>query len=220
VTWIKLCGVTRPSDIAAVNEALPDFVGFVFVASSRRQVDAAQAVGLRRLLDRRITAVGVFRDAPVEFVAELVSRRLIDWVQLHGGESSDYLHQLRSQVEVPIIKAVAVTAWADVSTPDTPDPTCPTDSAYPADYLLFDRAGGGSGRSFDHSLIAQARAQGRLPAKPYFIAGGLNLDNLNTALELQPTGVDISSGAETAGRKDPDKILRLVRAVRAGSAAD
>jgi phosphoribosylanthranilate isomerase len=218
VIRIKICGLTRPDDVAALNRAGGDqadlvLAGFVFAPGSRRLVTADQAHDLRRRLDRRITAVGVFRDAPVELVAELVEAGTIDWAQLHGAEPADYIRRLKALVDVPVVKAVAVAGPADLAVPETADPDRPTDPGHPADYLLFDHPGGGSGHSFDLAWIDQARAAGRLPAKPFFIAGGLREDNLARALARHPYGVDLSSGAETNGRKDPDKISRLVRAV-------
>jgi phosphoribosylanthranilate isomerase len=213
VTRIKICGVNRAEDAVPINEALPDFAGFVFVGSSRRAVEPAHAAALRQLIDPRVVLVGVFRDAPVEFVADLVAEGTVDFAQLHGAESAEYIRDLKARVNVPVIKAVSVTSLADVATPTAPDPEWPTDPNHPADCLLFDNGTGGTGATFDLALIGEARALGRLPSKPFFIAGGVGLDNLDDVLKLRPYGVDISSGAETDGVKDPAKIKALVAAV-------
>jgi phosphoribosylanthranilate isomerase len=213
VTRIKLCGITRPADAAALNEALPDFAGFVFAESSRRRVTPAQAAALRRLLDPRIVTVGVFVDQPLDLAASLVQDEVIDLVQFHGTETAADIAALKAMVTVPVIKAVSVTTLADVTTPTTPDPENPADPAHPADCLLFDHGKGGTGHSFDLDLIRQAKAAGTLTSKPFFIAGGLNESNLPAALALNPYGVDISSGAETNGQKDPTKIAHLVALV-------
>jgi phosphoribosylanthranilate isomerase len=216
VTRIKICGISRAEDAVPINAAMPDFAGFVFVESSRRYVEPEHAAGLRDVIDPRVVTVGVFRDHPAEFVADLVERGVIDFAQLHGAESAAYIRQLKTLINVPVIKAVSVTSLADVATPNRPDPECPTDPDHPADALLFDHGAGGTGAVFDLDLIEQARALGRLPRKPFFIAGGVGEDNLAEVLSHKPYGVDISSGAETGGVKDPEKIARLVAAVVKG----
>ena len=241
MTWIKICGLTRPQDAVVVNQVRPDFVGFVFAPDSRRRLTVEQAVELRAAIDPAVASVGVFRDAAAESIAELFERGVIGWAQLHGQESAAFIVRLRLLAPVPVIKAVSVRDLASVTWPpavldrpaarpaqlgdspaDSPtDPTPPpTDPAFPADCLLFDHGPGGTGRSFDLGLIDQARALGRLPRRPFFIAGGVGLDNLADVLRRRPDGVDVSSGAETDRRKDPEKIRRLVDLVRAEPAGD
>jgi len=205
--------VTRPEEIEAINRAQPDFVGFVF-AESRRRVTPRQAAALRALIAPDVVTVGVFRDAPAPEIAELVGAGVIGVAQLHGHESAEAVRQLHELVAVPVIKAVSVSGLASVSVPTPADPGRATDPAFPADWILFDHGPGGTGRSFDLGLIDRARALGLLPAKPFFIAGGLGLGNLNEVLRRLPYGVDVSSGAESDGVKDPDKVRRLVELVR------
>jgi len=197
---IKICGVFMPEDIDAVNEALPDYTGFVF-APSRRQISAAQGHALRAWLDRRILAVGVFVDAVIADIAALCREGVIDMVQLHGNEDADYIERLKDKADVPVIKAVRVQNTAQIEEAQQ----------FACDYLLLDtyakNSMGGSGRSFDWSLIPPLY-------KPYFIAGGIDVANINKAVELKPYCIDISSGAETNGLKDYKKIAELVRKVR------
>lgn len=183
---IKICGLSRAQDIAYVNEALPDYVGFVF-AESRRQVTLAQAKALKAQLDARIQAVGVFVDADPSLVQQALDEGIIDLVQLHGNENDAYI----AHIAAPVIKALRV---------GEPIPR-------QADYLLFDSAIAGSGQTFDWS---------RLPAtdRPFFLAGGIDAGNVAAAKALSPFGIDVSSGVETDGCKDREKILDLVRRVR------
>ena len=190
---IKICGLTRPEDIACVNRLLPDYIGFVFWLRSRRLVTRQQAAQLKAMLSPEIRAVGVFVNAPMEEVAGLLAEGIIDMAQLHGEESEE---------DKPIIKAVKVHGRQDVE--------AWLGSA--ADYLLFD-SGMGSGQTFDWSLLEGVK-------RPYFLAGGLGPENLEQVLiQDGPYGVDLSSSLETDGRKDPEKmrrVMELVRSVRIG----
>lgn len=202
---IKICGLSRLEDIDAVNQVLPDLIGLVF-APSKRQVGFEQARELKARLDPRITAVGVFVDAPLERIVRLYEAGVIQMAQLHGHENAALVDALRQRYGIPVIKTVQVRALG-VEGVNVAQPT--------ADYLLFD-SGAGSGEPFDWSLLAQVRAQ--LPPAalktPWFLAGGLDLANLHQALALKPWGVDVSSGVETNGLKDSQKISDFVNAVR------
>lgn len=203
MTKIKLCGLRRPEDVDMVNRVLPDFAGFVF-AKGKRQVTPEAARTLRKLLDPEIRAVGVFVKAPVEEAAALANEGTIQCIQLHGDEDEAYIRQLRWRTKAPIIKVLRVkdeTSLKDLERWD-------------CDYFLLDTfAGsqfGGVGKAFDHSLLRQVQ----LP-KPFFLAGGLNPGNVAEAIrECAPYGVDTSSGIETDGYKDEEKIRAFVRAVR------
>ena len=203
MTKIKLCGLRRPEDVAMVNRAMPDFAGFVF-AKGKRQVTPMAARTLGSLLDPEIRAVGVFVKAPVEEVAALVSEGTIQCIQLHGDEDGDYIRQLRWRTKAPLIKVLRVKDEESLKNLDTWD----------CDYFLLDTfAGsqfGGVGKTFDHSLLGQVQFP-----KPFFLAGGLNPDNVAEAIrDYAPYGVDTSSGIETDGYKDEEKIRAFVRAVR------
>lgn len=197
---IKICGLSRLQDIDAVNEALPDYIGFVF-APSPRQVGTMQASALKKTLDRRIQAVGVFVDADIDKVTALALDGVIDMIQLHGHEDALYIRKLKRAVSVPVIKAVRVQCAEQIMEAQPLD----------CDYLLLDTwqkgVQGGSGLTFDWSLIPQG-------IKPYFLAGGLNAQNILRAAQLKPYCLDVSSGAETDGIKDKDKIIKLVQQIR------
>lgn len=196
-TKIKLCGLSRLRDIRAANALRPDFVGFVFALNSRRYVSPQQAKSLKRRLAPGIQAVGVFVDEEVERVAALLGSGVIDLAQLHGAEDNGYIRRLRALTDKPVIQAFRVRSEEDVRRA--------ADSG--ADHILLD-AGAGTGTVFDWRLLRQIR-------RPYFLAGGLGLHNVEKAVEeLHPYGVDVSSGIETDGVKDPDKMAAFVAAVR------
>lgn len=197
MTKIKLCGLTRPEDIAAANALEPDFVGFVFSPKSRRCVTAEQAGALRNRLSPAIRAVGVFVDEEPERVAALLEDGIIDLAQLHGREDENYLERLLALTEKPIIQAFTI---------KTPEDLERAQSSL-ADYILLD-SGAGTGITFDWGLLTSVR-------RPYFLAGGLGPDNVVQAIRtLHPWGVDVSSGIETGGVKDFHKMAAFVAAVR------
>lgn len=188
---IKLCGLFREEDIIYANRAQPDYVGFVF-AESRRKVLPGQAAIWRERLLPGIQVVGVFVNAPAEEIARCAGLCGLDAVQLHGGETEGELQNIRAITGKQIIRAVKVQNRSDVK--------AALDSS--ADYLLFD-SGTGTGKTFDWRLLAGVD-------RPYFLAGGLDEDNLEEARELlHPYCVDLSSGAETGGVKDEGKMRRL-----------
>lgn len=197
---IKLCGMFRDCDMDYMNEAKPDFVGFVF-AKSRRQVTPARADELRSRLLSSIRTVGVFVNSDISFIEPLVRAGIIDAVQLHGDEDENYIKQLKSRVKCDIIRAVRVKTARDIRLAQ----------ASSADYLLLDKYSpdsyGGTGEAFDHSLVKSE--------KPFFLAGGLDSENIQKAIrDTRPFAVDLSSGIETDGVKDRDKIIEIVRRIR------
>ena len=197
MTKIKLCGLTRQEDITAANVLEPDFIGFVFAPKSRRYVTAEQAKALRNHLLPSIQAVGVFVDEEPERVAALLEAGIIDLAQLHGREDEGHLERLRALTGKPIIQAFPI---------KTPNDLERTQSSS-ADYILLD-SGAGTGTTFDWGLLTSVR-------RPYFLAGGLGPDNVVQAVRtLHPWGVDVSSGIETEGRKDKEKMTAFVAAVR------
>jgi phosphoribosylanthranilate isomerase len=197
MTKIKLCGLSRPKDVLAANELAPDYIGFVFWRKSRRFVDYDTAIELKKLLDPKIQAVGVFVDEEPEAVAELLNRNVIDLAQLHGGEDESYINRLRRLTDKPIIKAFRIKTESDIQSAMNST----------ADYILLD-SGAGTGSMFDWELLRGVN-------RPYFLAGGLSPDNAALAVRsLRPYGVDVSSGIETDGLKDKIKMTAFVNAVR------
>ena len=200
MTKIKLCGLSRPEDIQTANELKPDYIGFVFAPQSRRYVAPRQAAQLEEQLDPEIPVVGVFVNESMETISALRECGIIDAAQLHGSEDEDYITALRELTDMPIIKAFRI---------DGPDDIAAAEGSS-ADHVLLD-SGCGTGTAFDWSLLQTIK-------RPYFLAGGLNLDNVQGAVEaLHPYAVDVSSGIETDGVKDPEKMRKFVDAVRGAS---
>ena len=197
MTVIKMCGMTTEEDIRAVNMLLPEYIGFVFYAKSKRSITSEKAALLKKRLHSGIKAVGVFVNEEPRRVAGLLNNGIIDMAQLHGTEGEEYIQCLKSLTSGRIIKAFKVDEDFD---PDAAERS-------PADHILLD-SGAGSGDVFDWSLISGIR-------RPYFLAGGLDQDNVADAIEaVRPYAVDVSSGIETDGHKDKRRMTAFTAAVR------
>lgn len=198
MTKIKFCGLTRTEDIVAANALKPEYIGFVFAPKSKRYVSPQQAALLRARLDPAIKAVGVFVNEPPEAVALLLNENIIDIAQLHGQEDAAYLARLRSLTAKPLWQAFRAETAAGLAAA----------ARSPADMVLLDSGAGGTGTVFNWKLL-----QG-FP-RLYILAGGLDADNAADAVtRLHPYAVDVSSGIETAGKKDPAKMAAFAAAVR------
>ena len=194
---IKLCGLSRKCDIEWANALKPEYIGFVFWSKSKRNVPPEKAKELKDLLSPDIKAVGVFVDEPIENVAKLLNDNIIDIAQLHGGEDEEYIKKLRTLSDKPIIKAFLLKSENDAERAEKST----------ADYILVD-SGTGTGKSFDWELLKNI-------SRPYFLAGGLCCENISQAITaLDPYAVDVSSGIETNGCKDKNKMAAFVAAVR------
>ena len=187
----------RNADIDMANRLHPDYIGFVFAKKSRRYIEMDTAKALKSRLDQDIRAVGVFVDAEIDEITALVNAGIIEMIQLHGSEDVNYLKRLQEHVDVPIIKAVQIRTKEDTKGLES----------IPADLLLLD-AGAGDGKVFDWDLLEDIR-------QPYFLAGGLNPENVGDAVALlHPYGVDVSTGIETDGYKDEAKMRAFINAAR------
>lgn len=201
---IKICGLKRKEDVLYVNEYKPDYIGFIFAKGSKRYITKEQAKELKAMLSPDIVPVGVFVNEEVGKIVEYVKEGVIDVVQLHGNEENEYIEKLRSSIpdKKIIIKAIRVQSKKDVE----------ISLKSLADYLLFDsfsiKQEGGTGMAFDWTLLQDVR-------RPFFLAGGIHLGNLNQALTvLKPYAIDISSGVETDGYKDAMKISMVMDEIR------
>ena len=195
---IKICGLKRLEDVEIVNKYKPDFVGFVF-ADSKRKVTPDLARQMKQNLDDSIQSVGVFVDAAIDEILEIHKRGIIDMAQLHGRESEDYIEKLKkkSNNQLKIINAIEMDDEKDLLEYDNST----------ADYLLFD-SGKGSGKTFDWRLIRKDLK------KEFFLAGGLNYQNISRAInEFDPYAIDLSSSVETNGYKDELKIKKVMEAM-------
>ncbi|MBR3025672.1 MAG: phosphoribosylanthranilate isomerase [Oscillospiraceae bacterium] len=195
-TKIKMCGLSRPEDIAFANEVKPDFIGFVFAEKSSRYITPEKAAELAAKLDKSIVPVGVFVDSDFEEIMHTVNLGAVRIAQLHGNEPEELVKRLQEN-GVPVIRAFQIKSEADVKKAET---SC-------ADHILLD-SGKGSGLTFDWSVLKNAK-------RPYFLAGGLDPQNVSRAVtDLHPYAVDTSSGLETGGVKDRTKMIAFAAAVR------
>ncbi len=197
MTKVKICGLFRPEDILAVNEAKPDYAGFILnFPKSHRSLTLSQAEPLVAMLDCNIRAVGVFVDQPMETV--VAAAPMFSVIQLHGQEDNEYIDTLRRHCpQLEVWKAFKIRTQEDIARAATST----------AQHIVLDN-GYGTGETFDWTLLAAVQ-------RPFFLAGGLQADNLQAAMEnYAPYGVDISSGAETQRKKDREKIHVLVQIVR------
>ena len=197
-TKITICGLKRPEDITYVNEAKPDYCGFIIeFPKSSRNITGDQVRVLTADLRPDIIPVGVFVNASPERVEELLLDGTIQIAQLHGQEDEAYIRRIQKNTGHQVIKAFSVKTVRDIELA----------LQSPADYILLDQGGGGTGKTFDWTLIPEI-------TRPFFLAGGLGPDNLEQAVcMISPYAVDLSSSVETDGVKDRSKILEAVNLV-------
>ena len=193
MTKVKICGLSTAEAVETAVLAGADYIGFVF-AKSKRQVSLEQAHELARLVTGPTKIVGVFVSPSLEDLEQAISQVPLDIVQIHGN----FDEALIPKISVPVIRAIQLSAQeAQVSSQ--------------ADYLLFDAPVAGSGRTFDWDLLKDQKIQ-----QDFFIAGGLTMDNVRQAREtFQPYALDVSSGVETDGHKDIEKIKAFIEGAKA-----
>ncbi len=198
---VKICGIRSMKDVEILNEYLPEYAGFVF-AESRRRVTAAEAAELSCRLDPSVKKVGVFVNHPLEGMLMIYKKASLDVIQLHGDETPMQIARIRTHLpqNVEIWKAVRVKDAGSLAGL----------RGYGADRYVADAyvegEYGGSGRSFNWALVSGSNM---------ILAGGLNPENIEQALDLvRPFAVDVSSGVETDGSKDKEKIREFIRVAR------
>jgi phosphoribosylanthranilate isomerase len=198
--WVKVCGITNEQDAGLAVALGADALGFVFASGSSRQVTPAAAAEIIRRLPRETITVGVFRNERPERVAEIVSEVGLKGAQLHGREPLSEVRWVRKRVPF-VIQAF-----------NAGDAAIASAANGPADIVLIDSPGGGSGKVFDWSLAEGAPGGVRL-----LLAGGLNPENVAEAIRrVRPWGVDVSTGVEASrGKKDPKKLQRFIEAAKA-----
>ncbi len=209
---IKICGITETEHALAASEAGADFIGLVFAASPRRITieKAAQIIDRVRSLKHPPKIVGVFADSDASDVNRIAKILHLDFVQLSGEESWECC----KIVEYPIIKAIHVSSSDSFDSIVQKISTGLSSLPDGKFICLLDtkvgNAHGGTGKTFDWKIAKRICQQFKV-----IIAGGLTPDNVVTLLkETRPFGVDVSSGVETAGKKDVNKIMRFIQAVR------
>ncbi len=196
---IKICGLTRPEDIRIVNDVMPDYAGFILAFGRRRTVSPEKMTELTAELVPGILRTAVFLDQDPAWIEELAARNLMDVIQLHGSESEDVILRLKARTGKMIVKAFRIDSLEDAQRAQES----------PADMVLLDHGNGGSGETFDWSLISPVK-------RDFFLAGGLTPENVTEAISrTRPMAVDVSSGVETNHAKDAGKVLKFVQNVRA-----
>jgi phosphoribosylanthranilate isomerase len=211
---VKICGLAAPEALDAALDAGADMVGFVFFPPSPRHVTFAAARTMGTRVRGRAGKVALTVDADDALLTGIVEALQPDVLQLHGRESPDRVASLKKRFGLPVMKAIAVAAAADLASVEA--------YAQVADRLLFDARApreatrpGGLGNAFDWHLLQDIRT-----GVPFMLSGGLDAANVAEALRItHAPGVDVSSGVErTPGDKDPEKIRVFVRAARAAAA--
>ena len=194
MTKVKICGLSTASAVETACQSGADYIGFVF-AESHRRVSLEQAQKLAALVPATVRKVGVFVSPSLTELQEAILVANLDLVQIHGNFNEDLL----TEIGRPVIRAYQVKgALKDVS--------------QQADYLLFDAPLAGSGQTFDWQTFDRSQIN-----QPFFIAGGLNAGNVQEAIQyFAPYAVDVSSGVETDGQKDLEKIKEFIERVKDG----
>lgn len=194
MTKVKICGLSNIEAVKTAVSAGADYIGFVF-APSKRQVTLEQAAELAKFIPSHIQKVGVFVSPGRAELLEAVDKVGLDFVQVHG----QVVDKLFENLPCGSIQAVQVDEGGHVPNSQ-------------ADYLLFDAPVAGSGQTFDWGQLDTTEL-----AQPFFIAGGLNEDNVARAIQhFSPYAVDVSSGVETDGQKDHEKIRRFIERAKNG----
>ena len=194
MTKVKICGLSTKEAVKTAVSAGADYIGFVF-APSKRQVTLEQAAELAKLIPADVKKVGVFVSPNRKELLEAIEKVGLDLVQIHGQAADDLFENL------PCASIQAVQVDGDGHVPNSQ-----------ADYLLFDAPVAGSGQTFDWGRLDTTEL-----AQPFFIAGGLNENNVARAIQhFSPFAVDVSSGVETDGQKDYEKIRRFIERVKNG----
>jgi len=201
ITKVKICGITNYEDAVAAMDMGADLLGFNFYRKSPRYVPAVKAAEIISALPAFIDVVGVFVDSPLEEIRETASQCQLDWIQLHGGENTEFCRWLAYD-SVKTMKALRIKSADDLRQVDS----------YLTDAILLDAYDptryGGTGLTFDWNIIGHV-------GRRVFLAGGINPGNAAAAVELGVYGIDVCSGVESEpGKKDHKKMKALFDSIR------
>ncbi len=202
--YLKFCGMRRVEDIEYVNKCRPDYVGFILSDGFRRSVDFGTFYELNTYLDKDIKRVGVFVNEPMENILHCGYNKSLDVIQLHGDENEDYIKNLRKNFSGEIWKAVRAKNPEDIE----------REQKKSCEKLLIDsyceNSVGGTGKRINTEIVKSAKIE-----KPFFIAGGITAENIAEIVrDTNPYGIDLSSGIETDGFKDLNKMKNIIRILR------
>lgn len=209
-TRIKLCGFRRETDVTALGGLDVDAVGFILVPGRTRTVAPEQARRLCQALPADVQAVGVMINPSIQEVKSLLETVPLDAIQLHGEESPAFCRTLKKESQLTVIKVFHMEAAGTAPSPEAYAPWI--------DVALLDSSvggvRGGSGTRFAWEEVPAMQDRFRPLGVPVWVAGGVDGDNVTDLLHYAPDGIDVSSGIETAGYKDPVLMRRLVERVR------
>lgn len=206
---LKVCGMREPGNIAAVAALTPDYLGLVFVEGSPRDATGIVTREVLAAIPEGVSTVGVFRDAALEVVCEVVETLGLQAVQLHGSEDERYIEELRKTLQkIQLFRALTVKSREDVAAVQ--------DRPGLVDLFVLDSGSGGSGVPFEWSWLEEYRA-----TTPFLLAGGIGLKNgaaaLQAALKTERCiGIDVNSRLEEqAGLKDIELVRLFIERMRA-----
>ena len=209
---VKICGITTEEAAKTAIESGADFLGFVFYPKSPRYLSLDSASNLIASLPNTIAKVGLLVDPHDEDIEGLIGNKSFDYIQLHGNETPERVEEIKSRhPEIGIIKSLSIARESDVKATEKYN-------SETIDWFLFDAPAanlpGGNGDPFDWNLVKSAQIK-----KPWFLAGGLNADNVQDAIHIaHANGVDVSSGVECEpGKKDLKKIKEFIAAAKNSS---
>lgn len=219
-TRIKICGLRDLAIIRAMHGLDIEAVGFIF-APSKRQVSAEQAAELIAEVrawptltssGRAPLAVGVFVNSDLAALAHAVNTASLDVVQMHGSETAEDCAAAKRELGVQVWKVFHLGRGGESGEVDALQQLHPYKGH--VDAVLIDTVGGGTGTAFDWTVIERYKEAAAKLGVPLYVAGGISLDNVQSLVkEYNPDGVDVSSGVETDGIKDIEKINTFVRKV-------
>lgn len=203
MTFVKICGLKEQAHVETAVESGVNFIGFMF-APSKRTISVEKAMELAKSVPVHVGKVGVFVNEAREVIEQIAKSVPLDYVQYHGDETPEFI----TEIGLPSIKAFSVRTKEDIEQA----------ARYEVDYYLLDAPGtdfrGGSGQTFDWSLLAEAN----IPKDQVILAGGLRAENIVEAINLvQPFGVDVSSGVERDEQKDHELIREFILAAKGAS---
>jgi len=201
VAHVKICGITRSEDADLAVSVDAWAIGFILWPGSKRAADPAVAAGIARAQRRKLELVGVFVNPTLDEVAHAVEAIGLTHVQLHGDEGPAFCTAVAQRTAARVIKAHGIASGADLRDIER----------FHTDFHMLDSGRGGSGRTWDWSLVAHRRS-----SVPAIVAGGLTPDNVAEAIAaVRPWGVDVASGVEASpGIKDPAKVEAFMAAAR------
>ncbi len=205
MSLVKICGLKDEGSVNAAVNSGASFIGFVFFKDSPRNIDIVEASKLCRLIPDVVEIVGLMVEPSDDEIKNVLSQVPLTMLQLHGLESPERVDEIKEKFNVPVIKAIPIAEPSDLEYVES--------YSQVADWLLFDTkmsdgSSGGSGTSFDWSILSKVRTM-----TPWFLAGGLTPENVSGAVEMiNPPAVDVSSGVEsTRGIKDVEKIKLFLK---------